>query len=121
MTLKLCYIEKNFAYFTTQSIEDQWGDDWDDAPYEHNASPPYEYNKERDKKPWNIVKIAFECDGLETPCNRGSNYSIQAINNKEIPWLSTWDDVPKIWAGTIMSKFKQIIRCNGGKVYVEAK
>ena len=42
MTYKLCYIEKNFAYFTTQDLEKQWGDDWDDAPYEHNAGTPYE-------------------------------------------------------------------------------
>lgn len=37
----LCYISKPWAYFTTQKLEDQWGDDWDDAPYEHNAGEPY--------------------------------------------------------------------------------
>ena len=28
---KLCYIENSFAYFTTQDLDKQWGDDWDDA------------------------------------------------------------------------------------------
>jgi hypothetical protein len=37
----LCYVSENFAWFTTRSLEEQWGDDWDDAPYEHNAGEPY--------------------------------------------------------------------------------
>lgn len=45
---KLCYVHDNWAYFTTQKIENQWGDDWDDAPYEHNAEEPYEWNKNTD-------------------------------------------------------------------------
>lgn len=28
-------------YFTSD-IENQWGDDWDDRPYEHNAGKPYQ-------------------------------------------------------------------------------
>ena len=28
-------------YFTSDMTA-QWGDDWDDRPYEHNAGPPYE-------------------------------------------------------------------------------
>lgn len=39
---KLCYISENIAYFTTLPLSEQWGDDWNDAPYEHNAGPPYE-------------------------------------------------------------------------------
>lgn len=26
---KLCYVEGNFAYFTTLPLSEQWGDDWD--------------------------------------------------------------------------------------------
>lgn len=37
----LCYVDGNRAYFTTQPLDQQWGDDWDDAPYEHNAGTPY--------------------------------------------------------------------------------
>jgi len=39
---RLCYVERQWAYFTTRPIAEQWGDDWDDAPYEHNAGEPYE-------------------------------------------------------------------------------
>ena len=41
----LCYVRGAWAYFTTQPLEDQWGDDWDDAPYEHNAGSPYEFSE----------------------------------------------------------------------------
>lgn len=39
-------------YFTPD-IENQWGDDWDDRLYEHNADPPYEDDK-------TIKKIKFK-------------------------------------------------------------
>lgn len=40
---KLCYIEHNAnrAWFTSADLKDQWGDDWNDAPYAHNAGTPY--------------------------------------------------------------------------------
>lgn len=38
----LCYVKEPWAYFTTQPLDKQWGDDWNDAPYEHNAEEPYE-------------------------------------------------------------------------------
>jgi hypothetical protein len=34
MDLILCYIDDDYAYFTEQSLDKQWGDDWNDAPYE---------------------------------------------------------------------------------------
>lgn len=37
----LCYVDGQRAYFTTAKLADQWGDDWDDALYEHNAGEPY--------------------------------------------------------------------------------
>lgn len=64
MVYKLCYIDDNgysnqgVAYFT-DNLENQWGDDWDDAPYEHNAESPYhewseliEDNKDISKRKW---------------------------------------------------------------------
>ena len=41
MKYKLCYVKDNIALFTTQSLSKQWGDDWDDATFEHNADKPY--------------------------------------------------------------------------------
>jgi hypothetical protein len=37
----LCYVNLPWCYFTTKPLDEQWGDDWDDAPYEHNAGEPY--------------------------------------------------------------------------------
>lgn len=31
-----------FAYFTPKDLAEQWGDDWNDIPYEHNAEMPYD-------------------------------------------------------------------------------
>ena len=56
---KLCFVEVNSdseiydgednliehklnLYYTTNSLDKQWGDDWNDSPYEHNAGIPYE-------------------------------------------------------------------------------
>jgi hypothetical protein len=141
----LCYIDGSWAYFTTQSLSKQWGDDWDDAPYEHNAEIPYtpsffHYSDERGsvKNPrdwnedgtprWEILKVAWEgnfCPPCEWAVAGNSNWSVRNINKKCIPWLqrAAWKKEPeiKIWAGTTLSKFKKLIRKGGGSVYVEEK
>ena len=55
---KLCYVEGNKAWFTN-NFEKQWGDDWNDSPYECNAGYPYdswseliEDNEDILKKKW---------------------------------------------------------------------
>ena len=80
--MKLCYIENNVLYFTSD-IDNQWGDDWDDIPYEHNASPPYETST-------TVKKIAFIGDYSE-PCSlfKNSPYSVADINNGIIHWAYT--------------------------------
>lgn len=45
---QLCYVHSindwtHELWFANQKPTDLWGDDWNDAPYEHNAEPPYEY------------------------------------------------------------------------------
>ena len=111
MQAVLCYVEDNWAYFTTRGLSKQWGDDWDDAPYEHNAGTPYEWNER-----WgafgvpfyHIVKVAF--DGpFERPCDPHLNspYSVQRINSGAIAWLTTerWcDKIVAIPAGTTLSR-----------------
>lgn len=63
---KLCYIESSgsggTAYFTTNDLDRQWGDDWNDAPYEHNAGSPYEwleYMGDRGIAKYEIRKVDF--------------------------------------------------------------
>lgn len=132
---KLCYIENNFAYFTTQDLDKQWGDDWDDAPYEHNAEEPYapslryftadrqekvetDWNEDGTPK-WEIMKIAFYCPSAATPADTAgmnSPYSVQMINNKLIPWLTVY---PQKWlfAGVSIDSFVEFIEDAGGEIF----
>jgi len=75
---KLCYVDDyNTAYFTNVPLSKQWGDDWDDAPYEHNAGLPYD--------PENIVTITFS---NMVPYTRPMHeVSVQTINEGLTFWL----------------------------------
>jgi hypothetical protein len=122
----LCYIENSKAYFTTCPIEHQWGDDWNDAPYEHNAGTPYlwhEHDLKRGLPEYRIETVYFEVD-MDTPCSNviNSPFSVEAINRGDIAWLrpSAYSASAKksIHAGVTLNEFKQIIRENGGDVWV---
>lgn len=114
----LCYIEDNLAYFTN-NLKEQWGDDWDDKPYEHNAGPPYENDK------FKLTKLVFQSE-LETPAERfgiNSPYSVQDINDKNTPWLSgkTYNPIEsiEIYAGTAVEEFIDVILNSGGEIYLK--
>jgi hypothetical protein len=133
---KLCYIENNFAYFTTQDLDKQWGDDWDDAPYEHNAGRPYTphiryFTADRQEKvetdwnadgtpKWEIVKIAF-CSVAETPAQMSfvgnSQYSVKQINAGLIPWLTSREHNTCKYAGASINSFVFFIEESGGEVF----
>ena len=133
--LVLCYVSGSAAYFTTQPLEKQWGDDWDDAPYEHNAGSPYEWRPKRwtkdgwvenDEPRWEITKVFYEGAWLETPDDTGgfnSRWSVQDINAGKTPWLIDryGKTGVRIMAGTPLSRFKEVIRAMDGVIYVEEK
>lgn len=115
MVYKLCYVEsgKGCAYFTNVELKDQWGDDWDDIPYEHNAGEPYS-----DKN--NIKKVYFELPKTYyTPCSNtpNSSFSVKDINYGIVAWI--WTDQFKLFAGTTLKEFIRVIQENGGKIYIE--
>lgn len=131
----LCYIDQHKrAYFTTQALSKQWGDDWNDAPYEQNARPPYDDREEPQK--WKITVVAYQHPKYETPADFAiiasegrwepaphSGYSVEMINRKNVAWLAdVWssreDALEPIFAGTPLSQFLQIIRGTGGKAGV---
>jgi hypothetical protein len=122
----LCYVKGQWAYFTTQKISEQWGDDWNDAPYEYNAGTPYEYvdhDRKEGRAPWQIVKVAWDGD-FETPRERhpSSPWSVEQINAGAAPWLRTrrWHSGEPviIRAGTTLEHFCELIREGGGAVYL---
>jgi hypothetical protein len=118
----LCYVNDPWAHFTTNLLDEQWGDDWNDVPYEHNAGNPYTPIPGRDEEgAWQIVKVAFEGDFRE-PCDGHLNspYSVKQINTGAVPWLRSWDDPPaiQIWAGMPLSEFMRTVEAEGGTVYL---
>lgn len=122
----LCYVDGPWAFFTTQPLAKQWGDDWNDAPYEHNAGDPYtfgEHDRKNGKAPWEIIKIAWEAD-LEAPCgdHRNGPWSVEQINAGAVAWLRSWHweagNKVVIPAGTTMEDFVRLVESAGGKVYL---
>ena len=126
--LKLCYVcpRDRFAWFTSIELEAQWGDDWNDAPYEHNADEPYSDHRVDGKHvPHHLVKVAW--DGpYSTPADlAGSNssWSVQGINRGCVAWLvpDGWgasDSARPIPAGTSLVGFIEAIEGAGGHVYL---
>lgn len=112
---KLCYVEDGVAYFTSAPLEEQWGDDWNDAPYEHNAGRPYL------KDGYAILKIKYQAD-LWTPvqlcfCDN-SPYSVEEINSGRVAWLSNNKGV-NIFAGASIEEFKEKVKEVGGNTLDE--
>lgn len=108
----LCMIDDCFAYFTTQPLSKQWGDDWDDAPYDCNAGLPYEGDG------WKIVTVAWDGPFMLPKLFATQHYSVENINKKHVPWLKSYRSPTLILAGTPLSRFKKLIRKDGGTIYV---
>lgn len=109
----LCYIDEGKAYFTNILLAKQTGDDWDDAPYEHNAGPPY------CKEPGQIVFMGYRCDKLLTPSQfhgHNSPYSVDAINRGAACWLSDATQDEGILAGMTPANFIAFVEKFGGTV-----
>jgi len=122
---QLCYIVNNFAYFTDK-FDKVRGDDWNDAPYEHNAGSPY--------AEFNITVISFFgdfCTPDEGVCN--SVYSVDDINNKKVAWLRKTDwtkeknletnlfPMFELFAGATIEEFRTFIFEHGGRIFEEVK
>lgn len=132
-TFRLCYVSSPWAWFTTQPVEDQWGDDWDDAPFQHNAGRPY------DRVDHEAGKVAFdgplhapgdpprlEYDGIGSQ-RPDSGVSVEEINTSggDIPWLVETSFHPEkygtagveIPAGTSLPEFIELAHAADGAVY----
>ena len=125
LTLKLCFVKNNFAWFTSCPISHQWGDDWDGFPYEYNAGEPYDSHETKDgsKQKHTVVRVAWEGpyitpDGLD----QKNTWSAKSINKGNVPWLSSspWseDQLQPIHSGTSLRDFIALIQDSGGTVFV---
>lgn len=125
---KLCYVRGCWAYFTTRPLAEQWGDDWNDCPYEHNAGEPYNFGEhaaKRGEEPWDIVRVAWDgplVEPSEYTNALNSPYSVETINAGAAPWLRTdrwWHkEHLSIPAGTSLADFIPMVNSVGGNVYL---
>ena len=111
--MRLCYIDGGDAYFTERPLTGEgkeWGDDWNDAPYEYNAGTPYYYSK--------VVKFS---GGFEEPKDghHNSPFSVEDINAGRTPWLWHYGNKEALYAGASVEEFKDYVRRNGGTIWIE--
>lgn len=139
----LCYAEEGWAWFTTKPLMDQWGDDWNDAPYEHNAGRPYApcWHREdggecdcdickrdwhADGTPkWRVIRVGWTGD-LVLPAHDHMNspWSVEDINAHAVPWLACppWcDHGVRIYAGATLEEFVGLVQRASGAVYFSAE
>ena len=127
MVYKLCYVDGNEAWFTSD-WKNQWGDDWDDRPYEHNAGSPYSHYFDENSVEHEIElkKVYFDVPLgiIKEPCYGLTNspYSVQDINNRRCPWLIIDQNEPHyIFAGISYTNFVRQIEELGGTIYTPKK
>lgn len=123
MNYVLCYVDEDKAYFTGKKLEEQWGDDWNDVPYEHNAGEPYgEIGKD-------LLILEFKagkcCSDIRYPHSGFDNspYSVEKINKGMAPWLEfdvyneDYSHTPcSIHAGISLVEFIDKMREHGGDI-----
>ena len=113
------YIEEKqekYAYFTPISLDKQWGDDWNDTPFEHNAGIPYDndYDDRNNRIEITIIKIPFYLDyhaKYAGDWGYNSPFSVQEINRGVVAWiyLESKKDYDTIFAGDSIEKFIKTI------------
>lgn len=126
-SLKLCFVRNGWAWFTSAPLSLQWGDNWDDTPFEYSAGEPYDFHKPKNKKETKhtIIRVAFESEYV-TPdlSDSKKKWSVKLINGGAAPWLSAspWSEtkLKAIYAGLSLDAFIKLIRDTGGEVYVPA-
>ena len=82
------------AYFTPVPLDEQWGDDWDDAPYEYNAGTPYDdilVDKERTEIEILQVPFAVKSYNFSLPDDLAyggnSPFAVADINHGAVAWI----------------------------------
>ena len=90
-------VQEYYAYFTPVPLNKQWGDDWDDIPYEYNAEIPYDdvYDENGERIEVEIVRVPFYIpyDGgwsIRFPKDWGgdnSPFCVRDINAGAVAWV----------------------------------
>ena len=132
----LCYVKDGKCWFT-DNWKEQWGDDWNDEPYECNAGEPYDdysvlikdseepFKKVYEHKPINhkICIVDFPDRWVYEPKTDGA-YSVEQINKSietrnKIPWLK--GEGIEIYPKTTYRDFLSKVKAANGVVYEPIK
>jgi hypothetical protein len=112
----LCFVRAPWAYFTRLPLDRQWGDGWERAPYQKQATEPY------DDAAAQILVVAFDGPLLTPDAGEGSrDLSVNQINCGDAPWLRTQEYIGnapvRIPAGVSLDRFVELIELAGGHVF----
>lgn len=107
-------------YYGEDDCNDYWGDDWDDAPYEHNAGEVYS------KYIRGFVEFAFPLDFAiiePSDCYFNSPYSKEDMKNRKIPCItiSTEPEIKLYFGDNIDEISKQITEHGGLQIYEQRR
>lgn len=119
---RLCYVGGTTAWFTTQDLRSQWGDDWGSPGYERVSGLPYRYTKydrEDGLSPWEIVPVEFSGEFLR-PCDPPgpTRWSVGELNAGARPWLRGRDpsgSPVEIPAGVGLAEFRRLVASASGR------
>lgn len=107
-----------YAYFTPINLREQWGDDWNDIPYEHNAGRPYDSDNDNNKITIILIPFYLNRDYMypevkfpEDYGGSNSPFSVENINLGAVPWIfiKGKEDSDVIQAGVSPFNFCKII------------
>lgn len=123
----LCFVHGNDAYFTTQELSRQTGDNWNVAPHSENAGIPHVAPKgpsgpSRGALQWDVVRVSWMGPFEVVTDFEGKSLSVDNINYEFGSWLmQIKDNENKVYirAGIFINEFMTIIKRFGGTVTVE--
>ena len=82
----------HYLYFTN-NLKEQWGDDWDDAPYEYNGEVPYDHDTE-------ILQVPICLDYFKLMKGYANDEEYE-VATKDYPNFSNVDvKFPRDWGGS---------------------
>ena len=96
-------------FFTSIDLDRQWGDDWNDAPYDCNAGWPYDDTNEgtfpntiRHEHEILVLNVSYEIGNAPTlPEEYGYNtpFCVETINQGACAWMFFENKCKPIYAG----------------------
>lgn len=110
---KLCYVSNHIAWFAPTL--DIGADDWNDAPYQYNASEPYSWKDQEGNYQTDFFMLAYY-GVFETPAEIGYSISVDKLNNRVMAWLT--DGKTPIYGGDSVVDFILALQGAGATVFV---